>query len=207
MAGPYEWKLQKIASSGATDTGGDLNVYKEVVTRRCVSLYADHLIIYQALYSCSLVHYTFTGLPIYIEQGYPWKFLGCFSSICEPHLIAVTTSQYLIKILKYVDMCDFCDASALPKNFGERSCTANARESGWWRWWLCPEVDCDLSLCKEAGFYRLVSDGRVLRVIGGARGWGGRGGSEGKKDRQQKCYYEVGSHFLLRVNGLDLSNI
>jgi hypothetical protein len=107
-------------------------VYKEVVQKIRVSLYADHLIIYQALYSCSLVHYTITSLSIYIEQGYPWKFLVCYSSKCEPHFIAVTTSQYLIKILKYVDMCDFCDASALPNNFGERGCTANALESAWW---------------------------------------------------------------------------
>jgi hypothetical protein len=102
----------------------------EVVSNSSVTLNADHLIIYQYLYSRSIVHYTLTSLPIYLERGYPWKLMARYA--CDPQLIGVTPSQNFVSAVKYVDMCDNCVANALTDNFGERGCTADTREGGWW---------------------------------------------------------------------------
>jgi hypothetical protein len=62
-------KLQDVASCGATCTGEGLNKSIEVVSRSSVTLYAYHLIIYHSFYPRSLVDYTITRLPIYLERG------------------------------------------------------------------------------------------------------------------------------------------
>jgi hypothetical protein len=96
-----------------------MNIDKELVSGSQLTLNANHLIVIQPIYPPSLFDNRFTRCPIYLERGNPWVLI-CLNSSCN----TVSASQYQVRILKYVDMCDNCVASALSYNFWEWGCTA-----------------------------------------------------------------------------------